>query len=158
MVATERLGRATGRVEASGQKFALGEAQMFRMGASSLHHNRSVLGDFLRRMKANNSAQPPGLRQRHTSWPSFSTRSSRSKSSTTKASGQPGTHNDRSASKTNLSGNWLGLCPDNDKSGGQVLWTGVRRAFLTDFTDRIVDDLLDLALGNVGHWRREFHR
>jgi transposase len=22
---------------------------------------------------------------------------------------------------------WLGLCPDNDKSGGQVLWTGVRR-------------------------------
>jgi transposase len=21
---------------------------------------------------------------------------------------------------------WLGLCPDNDKSGGQVLWTGVR--------------------------------
>jgi hypothetical protein len=52
MVATERLGRATGRVEASGQKFALGEAQMFRMGASSLHHNRSVLGDFLRRMKA----------------------------------------------------------------------------------------------------------
>jgi hypothetical protein len=25
---------------------------MFRMGASSLHHNRSVLGDFLRRMKA----------------------------------------------------------------------------------------------------------
>lgn len=27
-------------------------AQMFRMGASSLHHNRTVLGDFLRRMKA----------------------------------------------------------------------------------------------------------
>ena len=22
---------------------------------------------------------------------------------------------------------WLGLCPDNDKSGGQVLWKGVRR-------------------------------
>ena len=22
---------------------------------------------------------------------------------------------------------WLGLCPDNDKSGGQVLWAGVRR-------------------------------
>jgi transposase len=22
---------------------------------------------------------------------------------------------------------WLGLCPDNDKSGGKVLWTGVRR-------------------------------
>ena len=22
---------------------------------------------------------------------------------------------------------WLGLCPDNDKSGGQVLWTGVRK-------------------------------
>ena len=27
-------------------------AQMFRMAASSLHHNRSPLGDFLRRMKA----------------------------------------------------------------------------------------------------------
>jgi transposase len=22
---------------------------------------------------------------------------------------------------------WLGLCPDNDKSGGKVLWTGVRK-------------------------------
>jgi transposase len=22
---------------------------------------------------------------------------------------------------------WLGLCPDNDKSGGQVLWRGVRK-------------------------------
>jgi transposase len=22
---------------------------------------------------------------------------------------------------------WLGLCPDNDKSGGQVLWRGVRQ-------------------------------
>jgi len=22
---------------------------------------------------------------------------------------------------------WLALCPDNDKSGGQVLWTGVRK-------------------------------
>ncbi len=24
-------------------------------------------------------------------------------------------------------GSWLGLCPDNDKSGGRILWTGVRK-------------------------------
>src|SRR5262249_39720933 len=79
-------------------------AQMFRIGASSLHHNRSRLGGFLRRMKAKLgpaagiTARAPKLAQ------SSSTRLKRRRLSTTTEPGPQGMHNERSVSNKNSSG------------------------------------------------------